>query len=148
MNAKILYFPNQGTTFRPDPFDQPITLNQVETLKDWIDWAMGFVNPDFSKQAKTYLYNKIRVTFCVRRLDDIPQRHFDDAISLVFQIKDVFSEYQLSIRKVNKLFIDHVFNAGDPWTPSLQTKWHKMLAKSLPDRPDWRKMAEELEARL
>jgi len=79
-------------------------------------------------------------------MEDIPQHQYSKALSLINQARDVLCDFRVYIRELNKLFADKVLCAGDPWTPSLQSKWRKQLAKALPDRPDWREMAKKLEA--
>jgi hypothetical protein len=147
MTAQILYFPNQGTTFRPDPLDQPLSISQLESLKDRVVWVSSFFDDDRDQLASLHIYNKLRVTFCVRRIEDIPQRHFEEAISLINQARDVLCSFRAYTREIDKLFTEKVLRAGDPWTPSLQAKFRKQMAKALPDRPDWREMAKELEER-
>ncbi len=151
MSAQILYFPNQGITFRPSPADLPLTITQIEHLQYRIDSvSRRFEKADCGaaypgQLAKKNILNKLQVTFCVRRLEDIPQSHYMEALNLVEQMESILYEFRLCIIDLKRMFADKVLRAGDPWTPTIKTKWRKELAKTLPDRPEWREMAKELE---
>jgi hypothetical protein len=80
-------------------------------------------------------------------MENNPHVRFDNAMSLIRQARDVLCEFREHIRKIDKLFTKTVLKVGDSCTPSLRAKCRKQLAKALPDRPDWREMAKELEGR-
>jgi hypothetical protein len=119
----------------------------LEALRSEVAWASSFFDRGRDQLGRLYIYNKLRVVFCVQCLEDIPRQHYEEALNLVRQAKDVLCEFRKLTREADRLFVENVVKSGDPWTPSLQAKWRKKLAESLPDRPDWRELAKELEGR-
>jgi len=146
MSAKILYFPNTETTFRPSPDDRGLTIQQFEYLDAEIKTVAGRLDDDFHQLATKNIRNKLRVVFCVRRIEDIPQHHLAEALNVVEQAEKEIIAFRHFIDNMKASFADKVLRGGDPWTPSLQKKLVRRQAKTLPDRPDWRALAEEVES--
>lgn len=144
MSAQILYFPSNGRTFQSTPQDYPITFNQVEEIREQSRWSAKIFK-DNSELVTKHIYNKLRVTFCVQRLEDIPQQHYEEALSLIEQAREELWDFNGFIQDLQKLFAINILKNGDPWTPNTKTKWRKNLAKQLPERPDWRALAREIE---
>lgn len=146
MSAKILYFPNNETTFHPSPDDRPLTIQQFEYIDDKIKSAAYRLDDDFHQLATKNIRNKLRVVFCVRRIEDIPRHQLAEALNVVEQSEKEIIAFRCFVDNLKASFAKNVLRGCDPWTPSLQKKLVRQQARTLPDRPDWTALAKEVES--
>ncbi|MCU7836724.1 MAG: hypothetical protein KZQ83_15925 [gamma proteobacterium symbiont of Taylorina sp.] len=141
---KILYFPSNEITFQPNPDDSPITYKQAERIKEVASNVAGYLGV-YHELIQKHIYNKLRVVFCVLRIEDIPQQYYEAALELIDQIKHELCHFNSFLRAINESFAKKILRGDDPWAPSTKTQWCKKFSKDFPDRPDWRKLAKEIQ---
>jgi hypothetical protein len=146
MTAQILYFPSNGLAYKPEPDEIPITHRQAQEIRKQADWVSKRFGGDGRNQLITkHIFNKIRVIFCVQVIEDIPRSHFNEVLNLIEQVDLEILEFSHTIEEFKKLFAEKILRNNDPWTPAVQVKWFKKLAKELPERPDWKALSIEIE---
>jgi prophage antirepressor-like protein len=142
---KILPAIRKTGRYEAAPVIETISPQQHKQLTDAIDgvlrdgaWALRYCNG-----ATDHIANRLRVTFNIQTLRDLPVSQFDAALIVINSLKPYAVEYRNFCAELNNAFIRDVLGGGMPWTAWIK----RTIGVELPRRPDWKKIAQELVAK-
>lgn len=89
--------------------------------------------------SSQWLYNRIRVKYSLRRIEDLPAEHFPEVMDMISaQMPKVMELLQL-VSNLKRSFYSDVIGNGEPWTPWIAR--HIGGKHKLPRDPDWPQLA-------
>lgn len=92
--------------------------------------------------GQQWLYNRLRIRFSIRRIEDLPAADFAEALAIVRAQNDVVSQFGSLMHHLRYAFYTDVVGDGEQWTSWLSKQIGG--AHVVPDRPDWRKIASQV----
>ncbi|WP_110644162.1 ORF6N domain-containing protein [Salinicola sp. CPA57] len=92
--------------------------------------------------GQQWLYNRLRIRFSIRRIEDLPAEDFTEAMAIVRAQNDVVSQLGSLMHHLRYSFYTDVVGGGEQWTSWLSKQIGG--AHVVPDRPDWRKIASQV----
>ena len=87
----------------------------------------------------------MRVKFSLRRIEDMRDSQFDDALAEIHQLEENLKAYFRFRREQSQFVTQEIISAGTPWTADIARKWKARLQEMVPERPDWLEMKRQLE---
>lgn len=115
-----------------------ISIEQREEMAELLNFIFGKTN--YTGHNRTY--NRLRIRYNLRRIDDLPAEHFDEAMA---SIRAKIPEVKRFIELKNRLF--HSFHAevigeGEPLTAWLARQAGG--AQHIPAKPDWKAISYQI----
>ncbi len=116
---------------QPEPVITPEQFRKLSAAvqRATTGWCLG-------DAAWQHVWNLIRVTFNLRRAEDLPARHFDAAMALVRDIETRNQAFLQMMCNLKRQYIAEYMCGGAPWTPAIARKLGREALRRLP-RPDW-----------
>ena len=116
---------------QPEPVITPEQFRKLSAAvqRATTGWCLG-------DAAWQHVWNLIRVTFNLRRAEDLPARHFDAAMSLVRDVEMRNQAFLQMMCDLKQRYITEHMCGNAPWTPAITRKLGRDALRALP-RPDW-----------
>lgn len=128
-----------GSYQAPKPQHDLLTKEHASIINKKIhDIAWIF---ELREGANQGVFNRLRVDLHLRRIEDIRECHYGQAIQILdslFEIAKVYQNWQFEVRRQA---IDMIIHDSRPWTPTIAGKLRKQLNLTISEHPDWRKLA-------
>lgn len=140
MSAQILSFP-----MRKSPQQLVVELQDEYEIRMRLRKAISDCGRRTSindNKVSTHAANYLRVLYKVQDTNEIPKESLQEAIRIVGLMDEACNELHLLKRSLDHWFLDEVIAAGTPWTPAIKSKFTRKLREKLPNRPDWKALAE------
>ena len=124
------------------PVIETISPQQHKQLTDAIGSVLrgGGWCLQYSNGAQDHIANRLRVTFNIQTLRDLPASQFEAAIIVINSLRPAVHEYLLLCGEIHDAFIRDMLGGGMPWTAWIK----RTIGVELPRRPDWKKLAQDL----
>lgn len=130
---------NQPTTEPRNPV--VISYEQREEMRTLLDdiFHLG-TSQNYSGHNRTY--NLLRVRYNLKRIEDLPAVHFDEAMATIRAMKPVLWQFLDMQRQLSNSFYAEVIGQGEPLTAWLSRKVGG--AEHIPAKPNWKAIAHQL----
>lgn len=99
----------------------------------------------FEETAAGHVYNRLRVTFRLKRIEDLPAADFERAQAIVRQVGEMNMDFLGWLSDIKREYLRDYVEAGAPWTPHVQRTLKTKLRERLGPRPDWQEIQRRLE---
>lgn len=123
------------------PIPEPLTHIQREELYKTVE-KIFFPLEGRRAGAQKWLYNRLRTTFSVKRVEDLSQGEYDAAMKIVTAQGAKVAQYNALIYQIEESFLREVIGEGGCWTAWLSKQIggaHKVGKK-----PDWKLIAQQI----
>lgn len=127
---------NQPTAEPRDP--AVISIEQREEMRELVNNVFGLQN--FSGHNRTY--NLLRIRYNLRRIDDLPAEHFDEAMATIRAMKPLLSKLWEIERHIHLTFYAEVIGEGEPLTSWICRQVGG--AQHVPAKPDWKAISYQI----
>ena len=127
---------NQPTAEPRDPV--VISIEQREEMAELLNFIFGKTNHTGHNRT----YNRLRIRYNLRRIDDLPAEHFDEAMaSIRAKIPEVKRFHELENRLFHS-FHAEVIGEGEPLTSWICRQVGG--AQHVPAKPDWKALSQKI----
>lgn len=125
-----------ATTEPRDPV--VISIDQREAMNELMNDVFGIQN--FSGHNRTY--NLLRIRYNLRRIDDLPAEHFDEAMATIRAKKPLLAKLWEVERHIRNTFYAEVIGEGEPLTAWICRQVGG--AQHVPANPDWKALSYQI----
>ena len=127
----------------PKPLPVDISLlasnnqhREIKKLVHQISWQFWH-----KESASDQVFNRLRVDFNLRRMEDLLACQFEEAVSFLNVLHGVAEMYSTWRSDADRQAIDLIIRDARPWTPTIAGKLRKQLDLTINSHPDWHKLA-------
>lgn len=126
---------------KPLPIDTSLLASNdqhhaIKQLVHQISWQFGH-----KESASDQVFNRLRVDFNLRRMEDLLACQVAEAMSLLNILHEAAQMYSSWRSDTDRYAIDLIIRDGRPWTPTIAGKLRKKLDLTISSHPDWHKLA-------
>jgi prophage antirepressor-like protein len=109
--------------------------NKVDRLHTWLYDGQQVSQP---------FYNMVRVKYQIKHIEELPRVHFDEVMQLADMIRKRVDDVLGFMMDFKKQIMNEYIMGGAPWTPTIKKHWEQQFMASLPERPNWLEMNNQL----
>ena len=109
---------------------------EIKKLVHQISWQFWH-----KESASDQVFNRLRVDFNLRRMEDLLACQFEEAVDLLNILHGVAEMYSTWRSDADRQAIDLIIRDARPWTPTIAGKLRKQLDLTINSHPDWHKLA-------
>ena len=115
-----------------------ISIEQREEMHKLMNDVFG--TQSFSGHNRTY--NLLRIRYNLRRIEDLPAEHFDDAMATIRAKRPLLAKLWEVERHIHNTFYAEVIGEGEPLTAWLARQVGG--AQHIPAKPDWKAISYQI----
>ncbi len=89
-------------------------------------------------------YNLVRVKYNLHHIDELPAIHFDSVMAMVKEVSARHEQMIDVFNDIRRYLLNEFILGNSIWTPTVKKRFKQQIGKSLPPRPDWVKLNNQL----
>lgn len=129
----------QPTTAPPVP--EPITHIQRDEMHQTANMVF-FSFGGYRQSATGWLYNRLRTKYNLKRIEDLSQDDYPEAMDIIAAQKAKVVQYQALNQQLRETFIRDVIGHGECWTAWVSK--HAGGAHKIGSKPNWKQLAQDI----